>query len=226
MNRDALDTAIVLLVIMGINILLSADNTVVVGMTIRNLPPARRRIASAAGIGAAVLLQIAATLTLARLLELRVVLLIAGVLLCVIAIRLLRENADPQGRTITAHRNQDLPEAILAVAGGYFVMCIDNILGVAAVGRGHPWLLAAGILLSSAVVVPASLIVARLMRRFPATLTIGAAIVGWVAGSMLSEAAAPLTPVTTALFTQVFIPFATAAVVVTSPRWRHGWVSR
>jgi YjbE family integral membrane protein len=220
MNWAIIDAAL-LLEIMGVNILLSGDNTIVVGMTIRQLPPLRRQIATAAGIGAALLFQIAATLTVEHLLELRVVSLAAGVALCVIAIRLLHENDGvPQG-LLPDQIDRGMFGSILAVAAGYFLMCLDNIIGVATVGHGHPWLLTIGLVLSSAVIVPASLAVARLMRRFPVTLIVGAGIVGWVAGAILAEAAAPLDQLLPGRATRLFIPAATTLMVVTSPIWRR-----
>jgi YjbE family integral membrane protein len=209
--------------IIGVNIALSGDNAVAVGMAIRNLPTAQGKIASAAGIGAAALLQIAATLTMARLLTLPAVSLAGGLLLCVIAVRLMRQNRGLPQPSIHAFRDQGLYRSIVTVTGAYFVMCLDNILGVAAVGHGHPILLVVGLLLSSAVIIPASLVTARLMRRYPITLTVGAGILGWVAGSMLAGVASRLGPLLTGPVTQFLIPVLITVIVVTSPLW---WRSR
>jgi len=208
-----------LLEIIGVNILLSCDNAVVVAMTIRHLSAAQRSIVSTAGIAGAVLLQIAATLTVARLLAMPPVTLAGGVLLCVIAIRLLRQNGNASEPAIPDGSYRSLPASIAAVAAGYFMMSLDNILGVAAVGRGHPWLLTAGVLLSSAVLIPASLLVTRLMQRYRLTLTIGAGIVGWVAGSMLAAVVLPLIHPQGMRAAELFLPIATTAIVLTSPLW-------
>jgi YjbE family integral membrane protein len=221
-NSAAADAAR-LFEIIGVNILLSGDNVVAVGMAIRNLPTTQAEIASGAGIGAAVLLQIAATLTVARLLKLPAVSLAGGFLLCVIAVRLTRENGDLPQPTVHAFPDQGLYRSIMTVTGAYFVMCLDNILGIAAVGRGHPMLLVAGLLLSSAVIIPASLVIANLMRRYPLTLTVGAGILGWVAGSMLAAVASRLGHLLTGRVTQFLIPAAMTVIVVTSPLW---WRSR
>jgi YjbE family integral membrane protein len=225
MNRAAID-GVLLIEIVGVNFLLSGDNAVVVGMSVRDLSPALRRIASAAGIGVAVLLQIAATLTVARLLKVRLVLLAAGVTLCTIAIRLLRQDGVKHQLVDRDPPYHDLPSAILTVAAAYFASCLDNILGVAAVGRDHPGLLTIGLLLSSAAIVPASLGVAGLMRRYPITLTIGAGIVGWVAGSLLAEAASPLDQALPGRVVRVLIPVAITLMVVSSPIWLREWKGR
>ena len=217
MNSAAADAAR-LFEIIGMNILLSGDNAVAVGLAIRDLPRKQAEIASLAGIGAALLLQIAATLTLARLLKLPAVSLAGGFLLCVIAVRLMRNGNLPQP-AVHAFPNQNLYRSIVTVSGAYFVMCLDNILGTAAVGRGHPILLVVGLLLSSAVIIPASLVIGNLMKRYPLTLTAGAAILGWVAGSMLGAVASRLGHLLTSPVAQFLIPAVITIIVVTSPRW-------
>jgi YjbE family integral membrane protein len=207
-----------LLEIVGMNIMLSGDNAVVVGMTVRNLRGTQRRVAAAAGVVIAMLLQAAATLTVAELLRLPIVSLAGGLLLCVIGIRLLRDNGSvPQ--LALPYRVSDGPFAsMLKVIGIYLVMSPDNILAIAAVGRGHPWLLSAGLLLSSAVIIPASLIIADLMKRYPIILTAGAGVVGWVAGSML-EGALHLDQILNGQVARFFIPAMITVAVLTSPLW-------
>jgi YjbE family integral membrane protein len=221
-NSAAADAAC-LFEIIGVNILLSGDNAIAVGMAIRNLPTTQGEIASAAGIGVAALLQIAATLTVARLLKLPAVSLAGGFLLCVIAVRLMRKNGNLPEPTAHAFADQGLFRSIITVTGAYFVMCLDNILGTAAVGRGHPILLVVGLLLSSAVIIPASLVTAKLMRRYPLTLTVGAGILGWVAGSMLAAVASRLGHLLSGRVIQFLIPAVVTVIVVTSPLW---WRSR
>jgi YjbE family integral membrane protein len=209
--------------IVGVNILLSGDNAIAVGMAIHNLPTTQGQIASAAGIGAAILLQIAATLTVARLLKLPAVSLAGGFLLCVIAIRLTRKDGDLPQPTPYAFLDEGLYRSIVTVTGAYFVMCFDNILAIAAVGRGHPVLLVVGTLLSSAVIIPTSLVIANLMKRYPVMLTIGSAILGWVSGSMLAAVASLLGHLPIGPVTQILIPAVITVIVVTSPWW---WRSR
>jgi YjbE family integral membrane protein len=221
-NSAAADAAR-LFEIVGVNILLSGDNAIAVGMAIHNLPTTQGRIASAAGIGAAILLQIAATLTVARLLKLPAVSLAGGFLLCVIAIRLTRKDGDLPQPTPHAFPDQGLYRSIMTVTGAYFVMCFDNILAIAAVGRGHPVLLVVGVLLSSAVIIPASLVIANLMKRYPVMLAIGSAILGWVSGSMLAAVASRLGHSPIGPVTQILIPAVITVIVVTSPWW---WRSR
>jgi len=216
-NLAAADAAR-LLEIVGMNVMLSGDNAVAVGMTVRNLRGAQRRLAAAAGIVVAVLLQTAATLTLAALLRLPVVSLAGGLLLCIIAVRLLQDNGNGAQIPLAHHFAQGPVASMVKVVGLYLVMSPDNILAIAAVGRGHPWLLTGGLLLSSTVIIPASLLIANLMKRYPFILTVGAGVVGWVAGSML---AGPLhlDHILAGELTRFFIPALITAAVLASPLW-------
>ena len=122
------------------------------------------------------MLQTAATLTVARLLTLPMVSLAGGFLLCAIAVRLLRDHGDFSQPVAPAHSDHGLLHAIVTVAGAYSLMCLDNIVAVAAAGRGHPLLLIAAVLLSTLLIIPASLVIARLMERSPLIFTVGAGI--------------------------------------------------
>ncbi len=204
--------------IAGLNILLSGDNVIVVGMAIRNLPTAQGRISSAAGISGAILVQTAATLMVASLLRLPAVSLTGGILLTLIAVRLARKDglrrqpaADIQAGSLLG--------SIMTVIVAYLLMSLDNILAVAAAGREHPALMVFGLVLSGAVLIPASLVIANLMRRYPLTLTIGAAVVGWTAGSMIAALLPPLGDILQGRILQLFIPAVTTAAVVTCPWW-------
>ncbi len=217
MNLVGADAAC-LLEIAGMNIMLSGDNAVVVGMMVRNLRDAERLVAVVAGIIVAVLLQTAATLTVAELLRLPMVSFAGGLLLCFIAIRLSRNNGTVPEIRLHHHIGQGPLGSMIKVAGIYLVTGPDNILAIAAIGHGHPWLLITGLLLSSAVVIPMSLIIANLMKRFPLILTAGAGVVGWVAGSMLA-AALRLDHILTSGIAPFFIPTVITAAVLTSALW-------
>lgn len=208
-----------LLEIAGVNILFSGDNAIVVAMVIRNLPPTQRNIASMAGISLAMLAETAAVLTVAWLLKLGPVSLAGGILLAMIAIGLLRENGNTVDATIHHAPGRGLLHATITVAGAYLVGCLDNILAVAAVGRGAGGLVVLGLLTSGAVLVPANLVIANLMKRFPLMLKLGAAIVGWTAGSMIAAALAPRGQMLRGSTSEFFIPALMTFFVASSPLW-------
>jgi YjbE family integral membrane protein len=208
-----------LIEIVGVNLILSGDNAVVVGLAIRKLPAAQRKTASIAGITGAVVVQTAATLTVASVLRLSVVSCIGGILLTWIAIRLLQDNGGSPG---SLDGSGDVFHSIITVISAYLVMCLDNILAVAAVAREHPALLVFGLLLSCVLLIPGSLLIAELMKRYPLLVTAGAALLGWTAGTMIAPALALFRHGLDGKMAQTLAPLLMTIVIVTSPSWWPG----
>ena len=63
-------------------------------------------------------------------------------------------------------------------------MSLDNVIAVAAAAKGNTVLLVIGLAISIPLVVFASRMLLVLMDRFPVIITLGAALLGWVAGDM------------------------------------------
>jgi YjbE family integral membrane protein len=172
---------ILLLQIIGVNIVLSGDNAVVIALAARGLPVQQQKRAIAWGSGAAVVMRVVLTLVAVRLLQLPYLKLIGGLLLLWIAVKLLvpesGEDADGVASTGFAHAIRTILVADLA-------MSIDNVIAVAAVAKGNVPLLVIGLAISIPLVVFASQLLLGLMERFPFIVPAGAALLGWVAGEM------------------------------------------
>jgi hypothetical protein len=63
-------------------------------------------------------------------------------------------------------------------------MSLDNVVALAAISGGSFWLLALGVALSIPIIAFSSLILSGIIRRAPAILTLGAVVLGWIAGAM------------------------------------------
>ncbi|MEQ6435869.1 TerC family protein [Comamonas sp. w2-DMI] len=177
----AADFWIGLFKIVWINIILSGDNAVVIALAARGLPAHQQRKAIVFGSGAAVVLRIALTVVAARLMQLPFVEIIGGLLLLWIGVGLLREDdsADDADRQ-TARTG--MMAAIRTILLADLVMSLDNVIAVAAAARGDMLLLILGLAISIPLVVFGSTLMIRLMDRFPVIVTLGAALIGWVAG--------------------------------------------
>jgi YjbE family integral membrane protein len=206
-----------LFTIVGTNLVLSGDNAMAVGLAVRNLPPGRQRLASAVGVGFAILLQIAATLTLASLIRFPPVALVAGILLAAIAIRLLRNAPGAPGPE--NGQLQTLSRSVLTVIGAYLLTSVDNILALAALGSDYPAILCAGLLLSSILFVFGGLVVAGLMTRYPLIVTIVAGLLGWRGGAMIAAVLPHLGVSLTPHIFAIVLPASIMIVVMSSPFW-------
>ncbi|MGB8043252.1 MAG: TerC family protein [Pseudolabrys sp.] len=171
--------------IMGINILLSGDNAVVIALAVRALPRRERFWGMVLGAGAAAVLLIVFTGIVATLMKLPYLKLAGGLALFWVAIKLV----SPQ-----AHDSEDTPEAVedlwravRVVVVANIVMSLDNVIAVAAAAKGNYVLLGLGLAVSIPVVIAGSALFLAIIERFPIVVWGGGALLGWIAGGLLPE---------------------------------------
>ena len=166
-----------------INVLLSGDNAVVIALACRSLPPTQRKWGILLGSGAAVLLRILFTLVVVQLLALPYLKLIGGLLLLWIAIKLVIDETDHSN--VKAHGS--IWNAVQTIAIADAVMSLDNVVAIAAVAKGSMPLIVFGLIIAIPLVVFGSSLLLKLIERFPVLVWAGAALLGWVAGDILSD---------------------------------------
>ncbi len=171
-----------------IDLVLSGDNALVIGMAARELPNRQRKWAILWGTGVAILLRVAFTaLTALLFFSVTGLRLIGGLLLIWIAVKLLVR--PPAGRLAAdkedAAVSHSLWEAIRIIVIADVVMSLDNILAVAGASRGHLGLLVFGLALSIPILMGGAALVAYLMRRMPWLIWLGGGVLAWVAGEMI-----------------------------------------
>src|SRR6185503_3924324 len=168
-----------LLKIIGVNIILSGDNAVVIALAARSLPQKQQKQAVFWGAGAAIVLRIVLTLFAVALLTLPWLKLIGSALLFWIGVKLLVPEEDDGDIAASEH----LLTAIKTILIADLVMSLDNVIAVAAAAGGSVVLLILAI--SIPLVIFGATLLIKLMERFPVIITIGAGLIGWVAGEML-----------------------------------------
>jgi YjbE family integral membrane protein len=182
MTLDSPEFWIALAQIIGINIVLSGDNAVVIALAARSLPPKQQKQAVLWGSGAAVVMRILLTVVAVELLKLPWLKLIGAVLLFWIAIKLLLPESEGEGGGKTG---ASMAAAVKTILIADLVMSLDNVIAVAAAAKGSLLLLIIGLGISIPLVIFGSTLLLGLMERFPIIITIGAALLGWVAGEMM-----------------------------------------
>lgn len=171
--------------IMGINILLSGDNAVVIALAVRALPPKERFWGMVLGAGAAAVLLIVFTGIVATLMKLPYLKLAGGLALFWVAIKLVSPQAHDAEDTPEAV--EDLWRAVRVVVVANIVMSLDNVIAVAAAARGNYLLLGLGLAVSIPVVIAGSALFLAIIERFPIVVWGGGALLGWIAGDLLPE---------------------------------------
>jgi YjbE family integral membrane protein len=166
--------------IIMINIVLSGDNAVVIALASRSLPPAQQKKAILFGSVGAIVLRIVLTFFAVFLLSQPYLKLVGAALLLWIGVGLLK--GDDDEAELEGHSS--LAAAIKTIIVADLVMSLDNVLGVAAAAKGNVVLLVVGLVISIPLIIYGSTLILKLMARFPVIITIGAGLLGWVAGEM------------------------------------------
>jgi len=180
-------TAVAIAKIIGINIILSGDNAVVIALACRNLPRRERMWGILLGAGAAVVLRIIFTVAIQHLLGIPWLQMAGGLLLFWIAVKLLIAD-EPDDESVASGSN--LWEAVKIVAIADIVMSLDNVLAIAAAAMQAPveqqiWLIVLGLLISIPLVIAGSTLIMSLLTRYPVLVWAGGALLGWIAGELL-----------------------------------------
>ena len=170
-----------LLKIIGVNLILSGDNAVVIALAARSLPPKQQTAAVLWGSGAAVVMRIILTIFAVALLTLPWLKLVGCLLLFWIGVKLLI----PEEGSEDINASDNLIAAIKTILIADLVMSIDNVIAVAAAAQGSLTLLILGLAISIPLVIFGSTLLLHLMERWPVIITIGGGLLGFVAGEML-----------------------------------------
>jgi YjbE family integral membrane protein len=152
------------------------------------------------------------TIVAAQLLMLAWLRFAGSLLLLWIGIKLLSSDEEQGGQE---HPMRGLWGAIRTILIADFVMSLDNVLGVAAAAHGNILLLTLGLVISIPLIVFGSTLILKVMDRFPALVSVGAGLIGYVAGEMILEdpALAPLVPHEGQVLARA-VPIVAAAVVI------------
>ncbi len=168
--------------IMLANIILSGDNAVVIAMAARSLKPEQQGKAIFWGSAAAIVMRIILTIVAIQLLALPYLKLIGAILLVYIGVTLLMQEDEGEGE---AKEIGSMAAAIRTILIADLVMSLDNVLAVAAAAKGNLPLLILGLVVSIPLIIFGSTLLLKVMERFPIIITIGAALLGFLAGEML-----------------------------------------
>ena len=183
--------------VLMIDLVLAGDNAIVVGALAAGLPADQRKKVILIGIGAALVLRIGFALIVTQLLQVIGLILAGGLLLLWVAWKMYRElshkDESPGCDEISGDERsgvrpaKSFASAAWAVALADVSMSLDNVLAVAGAAREHPWVLAAGLVLSVALMGLAANLIAKYIDRYRWIAWIGLAVILWVAGKMIYD---------------------------------------
>jgi YjbE family integral membrane protein len=201
-----------------INIVLSGDNAVVIGMAAHGLPGRQRRQAIMLGGVLAVLLRLALTIPAERALQVPFLGAAGGLLLAWVAYRLLTSDEDRDHRGVAS-----VWAAVRLMVLADATMSLDNVLAVAAIAQSttHPGpVLILGLALSIPIVLLGGGLIATLLERFPWLSWLGAAVLTMTAASLITSDTGVRGYVGTSRSLDVLFALALSAIVLAAA-WRE-----
>ncbi|MCD6733180.1 MAG: TerC family protein [Burkholderiaceae bacterium] len=174
--------------IIVIDILLGGDNAVVIALACRNLPKHQRMKGILWGTAGAIVLRVILIAFAVALLQVPFLKLVGGALLVWIGVKLLLPGDDDGHGNLQG--GATLWSAIKTIIVADLVMSVDNVIAIAgAAQQADPdhqmGLVIFGLVVSIPLIVWGSTLVLKLLERFPIVITLGGALLGWIAGSMM-----------------------------------------
>ena len=181
-----------LLQVVLIDLVMSGDNAIIIGLAVAGLPRENRARIIFWGVAGATILRIAFALLTTQLLQIIGLTLAGGLLLLWVAFRMFRELraksrpeiADETATAATAPP-KTMRQAMMQIILADVSMSLDNVLAVAGAARDHKLVLWLGLALSVLLMAVASSFIARVLDRHHWVAWIGLAIVVYVAGTMI-----------------------------------------
>jgi len=173
-----------------LDLLLGADNAVVIALACQPLPPDSRKRVLLIGLAGAIMLRFGLMVSMSALLIVPALRLAAAVFLLWVAVRLMTARRETSRAALTeagsssAQTPIGFSEAVLIVVAADAIMSLDNVVALVSVAQGNTVLLILGLLLSIPALMYGSFAMTKMMDEWPVLIVLGAVLLGWIAGQM------------------------------------------
>ena len=159
---------IILIQIILIDLVLAADNAIIIGMLASKFNPEVRKKIFFWGISVAVILRIIFTFLTAYLLQIKGLKLFGGLVLLWVVYKLYKDviKKTDEKKINFNPRNQGLISAVFTIALADISLSLDNVLGVAGAAKQHYDLLVFGLILSIIIMATMANAVSKMITKF------------------------------------------------------------
>jgi YjbE family integral membrane protein len=169
-----------------IDLSLSGDNAIVIGMAAASLPRKERKWAIIFGGGLAILLRVLLTTIASLLMTISLLSAVGGLVLFWVAWKLIK--MDVEGSEENDIKNtKNFRQAIIIIVTADFMMSLDNVIAVAGTAHGDIVLLILGLLLSMPLLIGTGGAISLLIDRFKWLVFVGAAVICFAGSRMIFE---------------------------------------
>ncbi|TCZ51573.1 TerC family protein [Roseicella aquatilis] len=176
--------------ILGVNIILSGDNAVLIALAAAGLPASQRPRAIMFGMVLAVVLRVILSIVAVQLLAVPGLLMVGGLLLLWIAYGFfneLRKEDKEEAAGEHHHETKTMAKALWQIVVADVSMSLDNVLAVAGAAHGNMPMLVLGLVISILLMGVAATLISRLLERYRWIAYLGVALIVWIGLKMVWE---------------------------------------
>jgi YjbE family integral membrane protein len=170
--------------IIGVNIVLSGDNAVVIALASRSLPPHLRSKAIWFGALGAVGLRLVFSFFIVELMAVPYIKIIGALLLLWIGVKMIVPEHGDHGEGGEKSAAGSIWGAIRTIIIADAVMSLDNVIAIAAAANGDIFLIGFGLAFSVPLIIYGSTLILNVFIRYPILIVAGAGLIGWIAGEI------------------------------------------
>jgi len=188
--NSTLDFVVRFLQIVLIDLALSGDNAVVIGMAAASLPKDRRTKAIIIGGACAIVLRIGLVLIATWLIQIKFISAVGGAVLFWVAWRLLRLDVESEAESEEKKKTkvaQNFRQAILLILLADFMMSLDNVLAIAGAANGNDILVIVGLLVSMPLLLLTGGFISKAIDKLKWLPFLGAAVICFTGARMVME---------------------------------------
>lgn len=177
--------------ILGVNLILSGDNAVLIALAAAGLPADQRPKAIMFGMVLAVVLRVVLSLAAVYLLAIPGLLLAGGLLLLWIAYTFYRElRSEAKHEESEIHHLAEpktMATALRQIVIADVTMSLDNVLAVAGAAQGNMPMLIVGLSISILMMGVFATLISKLLERYKWIAYLGVALIVWIGVKMVYE---------------------------------------
>jgi len=176
---------IILFQIILIDLVLAADNAIIIGMISSSFPSEIRKKVLFWGVAGAVVARVIFTLLVAYLLKIPLIKLFGGLILLWVCYRLYQDTIQNKSKeekeSKVSKKEKTFFGAVMTILIADLSLSLDNVIGVAGAAKDHTGLLIFGLILSIILMATMANLVSKWIKRYPSLAWLGLFAILYVA---------------------------------------------
>jgi len=180
---------VILFQIILIDLVLAADNAIIIGMVASSFPTNIRKKVLFWGVAAAIVARIIFTLLVAFLLQIKGLKLFGGLVLLWVCYRLYKDVIEKKNKEKNIPKIQQKEKTFFGAAMTILIadltLSLDNVLGVAGAAKDHLGLLIFGLLLSILMMATMANLISKWVKSYPWLAWLGLLAILWVSADLI-----------------------------------------